>query len=125
MTFHAIRRSDLPADRSPVRLADEQGREIEWANRFLDAQCVRGLQPLSLASYAYTLLHFVRWWSGRPGIDVMQFKAEQFTESTLVDYVRDQLNEQPKPAPENINSRSSMLRQVFRFYFHDEMPHAP
>jgi site-specific recombinase XerD len=125
MTFHAIRRRDLPAGRSPVRLADEQGREIEWANRFLDAQCVRGLQPLSLSSYAYTLLHFVRWWSHQPGIDVMQFRAEQFSESTLVDYVRDQLNEQPKPTPENINSRSAMLRRLFRFYFYDEMPHAP
>jgi len=46
MTFHAVKRSDLPAASSPIRLADEHGREVEWANRFLDAQCVRGLQPL-------------------------------------------------------------------------------
>jgi hypothetical protein len=84
MTFHAIKRSDLPAGSSPIRLADDQGREVEWANRFLDAQCVRGLQPLSLCSYAYALLHFVRWWSGQPGVDAMHFSAEQFTESTLV-----------------------------------------
>lgn len=125
MTFHAIKRDDLPASSSPVRLVDEQGREIDWANRFLDVQCVRGLQVLSLSSYAYTLLHFVRWWSHRPGVDVMQFKAEQFTESTLVDYVRDQLNEHPKPAPENINRRSLLLRRLFQFYFHQDMPHAP
>jgi site-specific recombinase XerD len=125
MTFHAIKRSDLPAGSSPIRLADDQGREVEWANRFLDAQCVRGLQPLSLCSYAYALLHFVRWWSGQPGVDAMHFSAEQFTESTLVDYVRDQLNERPKPAPENINNRSSMARRLFRFYFHQDMPHAP
>jgi hypothetical protein len=125
MTFHAVKRSDLPASSSPIRLADEHGREIEWANRFLDAQCVRGLQTLSLHSYAYTLLHFVRWWGNRPGVDVMRFAAEQFTEATLVDYVRDQLNEQPKPAPENINRRSAMLRCLFRFYFHQDMPHAP
>src|SRR6266487_1966455 len=125
MTFHAVKRDDLPASSSPVRLVDEQGREIAWANRFLDVQCVRGLQPLSLSSYAYTLLHFVRWWSRRPGVDVMQFRAEQFTESTLVDYVRDQLNELPKPAPENVNSRSSMLRRLFRFHFQQDMPHAP
>jgi len=55
----------------------------------------------------------------------MRFQAEQFTESTLVDYVRDQLNEQPKPSPENINARSSMLRRLFRFYFQTDMPHSP
>ena len=125
MTFHAIQRSDLGAGSSAVRVVDEQGCEIEWANAFLDRQVVRGLQPLSVSSYAYTLLHFVRWWSRRPGVDVRQFKAEQFTEATLVDYVRDQLNERPKPAPENVNRRSAMLRRLFRFYFHQDMPHAP
>ena len=125
MTFHAIRRSDLPAGSSPIRLVNGQGREIEWANRFLDIQCVRGLQTLSLASYAYALLHFVRWWSARPGVDVMRFDAAQFTESTLVDYVRDQLQEQPKPSPENVNTRSAMVRRLFRFHFHQDMPHAP
>jgi site-specific recombinase XerD len=125
MTFHAIQRNDLPASSSPIRLVDEQRREILWANRFLDIQCVRGLQPLSLSSYAYTLLHFVRWWARRPGVDVMQFCAVQFTESTLVDYVRDQLDEQPKPAPENINRRASMLRRLFRFHFQQDIPHAP
>ena len=125
MTFHAVKRSDLPASSSPIRLVDERDREIEWANRFLDVQRVRGLQPLSLESYAYTLLHFVRWWSRRPGVDIMRFAAEQFTEGTLVDYVRDQLDEQPKPAPENINRRAFMLRRLFRFYFQQDMPHAP
>jgi integrase len=125
MTFHAVYRSDLGAGRSPVRLADEQGREIDWANRFLDALCVRGLQPLSLRSYAYILLHFTRWWSRQPGVEVGRFAAEQFTESTLVDYVRDQLNEQPKPSPENVNGRSALVRRLFQFYFHQDMPHAP
>jgi len=83
MTFHVVKRSDLPASSSPVRLVDEGDREIEWANRFLDLRCVRGLQTLSLESYAYTLLHFVRWWSSRPGVDVMRFAAEQFYRSHL------------------------------------------
>ncbi len=125
MTFHAVHRSDGPASQSPVRVADAQGREIEWANRFLDAQCVRGLQPLSLRSYAYALLHFVRWWSRQPGVDVHHFAARQFTESTLVDYVRDQLNQQPKPTPECVNQHSMMLRRLFRFHFQQDMPHAP
>lgn len=125
MTFRVLPRSEVPPGRSPIRLADEQGREIEWANRFLDAQCVRGLQVLSLEAYAYTLLHFLRWWSTRPGVDVTRFAAEQFTESTLVDYVRAQLGEHPRPAPENINRRSAMVRRLFRFYFQQDLPHAP
>ena len=85
MTFRAIRRSDWGAGHSPLQLVDQYGHQIEWANRFLDAQCVRGLQPVSLQSYAYTLLHFLPWWSGLPGVDVSRFTAEQFTESTRID----------------------------------------
>jgi hypothetical protein len=51
MTFHAVHLPDTAASCSPVRLADAEGREVEWANRFLDFQRVRGLQPLSLRSY--------------------------------------------------------------------------
>jgi site-specific recombinase XerD len=125
MTFRTVRGAGLPAGSSSFRVVDQDGRELEWINRFLDMQCVRGLAPLSLRAYANNLLHFARWWSRRPGVDVTRFTADQFTEATLVDYVRDQLNELPKPAPENVNIRSSLLRRVFRFYFHDEMPHAP
>lgn len=125
MTFRAIRRTDTAAGSSPFRVVDEQGHELEWVNRFLDMQCVRGLSPLTLRSYANKLLHFVRWWARRPGIDATRFTMEQFTEATLVDYVRDQLSEQPKPGPENINDRAGMLRRLFRFYFHEEMPHGP
>lgn len=125
MIFRTIRRTGLPASQSPFRVVDEQQRELEWINRFLDMQCVRGIAPLTLRSYANMLLHFVRWWSGQPGVDVTRFSADQFTESTLVDYVRGQLEEHPKPGPENVNQRSSMLRRLFRFYFHQEMPHGP
>ena len=106
-------------------MVDEQRREVEWINRFLDVQCVRGLAPLSLRRYGHALLHFVRWWAQQPGVDVMRFDAGQFHESTLVDYVRAQVEAQPKAAPETINGRSSILRRLFRFYFHEEMPHGP
>jgi integrase/recombinase XerD len=125
MTFRAVRCHDLPASRSPFRVIDEQGRELEWLNHFLDAQSIRGLAPLSLRQYANMLLHFVRWWSRQPGVDVTRLAVEQFTESTLIDYVRSQRDAQPGVAPETINTRSSMLRRLFRFYFHDEMPHGP
>ena len=125
MKFRVIQRAGLPASQSPFRIVDEADRELVWANRFLDAQCVRGLARLSLRSYVYSVLHFVRWWSGQPGVDVLDFRAAQFTESTLVDYVRAQLDEHPKPSPEYINNRSSMLRRLFRFHFQQDMPHAP
>jgi integrase len=123
MTFRTICRADLPASSSPFRIVDERDRELEWANRYLDLQRVRGLAPLSLRAYANTILHFVRWWSARPGVDATRFTADQFTEATLVDYVRDQLDQQPQPGPLNINNRSAMLRRLFRFHFHEDMPH--
>lgn len=124
MTFRVVKRSGRASD-SSFRLVDDKDREVEWANRFLDFQCVRGLSQLSLSTYACALLHFVRWWSVRPGVDIAQLRAEQFTEATLVDYVRDQVNESPKPSPENINSRSRMVRRLFHFHFQQDMPHAP
>jgi hypothetical protein len=125
MTFRTIHRPGLPASQSPFRVVDDEGRELEWLNRFLDIQSVRAIAPLTLRSYANLLLHFVRWWSRQPGVDVTRFAAEQFTESTLVDYVRFQVDQLPKPAPENVNQRSSLVRRLFRFYFHQDMPHAP
>jgi integrase len=125
MTFRMVHRTDLPASQSPFRIVDDSGRELEWANKFLDVHCLQGLAKLTLRFYALMILHFVRWWSCQPGVDVLDFRAQQFTESTLVDYVRAQVDQHPPPTPENINSRSSMLRRLFRFYFEQDMPHAP
>lgn len=125
MTFRSIQKTDLPGSSSPFRVADDQGRELEWVNRFLDAQCLRGVAPLTLRSYANMLLSFVRWWSRQPNVDIWNFQAGQFTESTLVDFVRSQVDQLPKLSPEHINMRSAMLRRLFRFYFHQDMPHAP
>jgi hypothetical protein len=47
-------------------LADEQGKEIAWANDFLDAQRIRQLSLRSLRAYGYDLLHFARWWLQGP-----------------------------------------------------------
>jgi site-specific recombinase XerD len=125
MRFLLQRRSDVAASASPYRVVDETGREMEWANRFLDMQRVRGLNELSLRYYGHLLLHFIRWWAQQPGVDAMRLDAPSFTESTLIDYVRAQREELPKLSPETINSRSAMLRRLFRFYFHQDMPHAP
>lgn len=124
MKFRLLHLAEPPGSASPYRLVDADGREIEWVNRFLDMQQVRGLQPPSLRGYAHSLLHFVRWWSRQPGVDAMRLEARQFTEATLLDYVRDQWNEHPKPSPQYINQRATMLRRLFRFFFDRDMPHA-
>jgi len=125
MSFRVVDRCDVPASASRYRLVDDQQREIEWANRFLDMHQVRGLADATLRGYAHMLLHFVRWWSQQPGVDIWCFRAEDFTGSTLIDYVCSQVNQQPRPAPENINSRSQLLRRLFRFHFHENLPPSP
>ena len=125
MTFRLVRRGDVAPSASPYRVVDEAGREVEWANRFLDMQRVRGLRELSLRYYGNLLLHFIRWWGGQRGVDAMGLEARQFTEATLLDYVRSQREERPAPSPETINGRSSMLRRLFRFHFDMDLPHAP
>ena len=125
MKFRIVHRTGLAASCSPYRVVDEQDGDLPWANHFPDMQCVRGLAPLSLRSYGLAILHFVRWWSGQPGVDVTCFTAGQFTEATLVDYVRAQLDQLPKLSPVSVNNRSSMLRRLFRFHFQQDMPHGP
>lgn len=125
MTFLLQRRGDLAASASPYRVVEAGGGEVAWANRFLDIQRVRGLNELSLRTYGHQLLHFIRWWAEQPGVDVMCLEPHPFTESTLIDYVRAQREKLPRLSPETINSRSGMLRRLFRFYFQVEMPHGP
>jgi hypothetical protein len=60
MKFAVVYRPSAPASTSPYRLLDERGREVAWANTFLDAQRVRQLSLRSLRAYAYDLLHFAR-----------------------------------------------------------------
>ena len=93
-----VRLATVPASVSPYRLQDAQGREIAWANAFLDAQRVRQLSLRSLRAYAYDLLHFARWWPDPTGT------VSAITESTLLDYVRHQLDQQPPPDPSTVKT---------------------
>jgi len=65
MTFHSICRRDLPASQSPFRVVDEREHEVEWVNRFLDAQSTHGLAPLSLRQYAPAFSALVERPAGR------------------------------------------------------------
>jgi integrase/recombinase XerD len=111
-----VYKSSFPASASPYRLLDEQG-EIGWANSFLDAQRIRQLSVRSLRAYAYDLLHFARWWSQQPAKPL-----SEVTESTLLDYVRYQLDQQPKPTPQTVNHRLVVLHCLYRFHLGTEIP---
>ena len=106
----------LPSSASPYRLRDEDGRELEWANAFVDGQRLRQLSLRSLRIYAYDLLDFARWFAPqhRP--------LAEITESTLVDYVRHQLEQDPKPTPQTVNHRLGTVRCCYRFHTGQEIP---
>jgi integrase/recombinase XerD len=120
MKLSLLHRLDAPASASPYRLVDQQAQEIAWANTFLDAQRIRQLSLRSLRAYGYDLLHFARWWLQRPPQTLLEMN-----ESILLDYVRDQLNEKPKPTPQTINHRLGVLRCLYRFHAGYPLPAGP
>src|SRR5260370_25027245 len=99
----------------PYRLLDEENHEVTWDKDFLDAQHLRQLSPCSLRAYAYDLLHFARWFQGQPQI------LSEITESTLLNYVRHQLNQQPQPTPQTVNHRLTVIRCLYRFHHGQEI----
>lgn len=120
MKLSLLHRPDAPASASPYRLVDYQGQEITWANEFLDAQRIRQLSLHSLRAFGYDLLHFARWWQQHPSPPLLEMD-----ESTLLDYVRDQLNEEPQPTPQTINHRLTVLRSLYRFHSGHPLPAGP
>jgi site-specific recombinase XerD len=115
MKLTLVYRPSLPPSASPYRLLDEQGQEVIWANAFLDAQRIRQLSLRSLRAYGYDLLHFARWLQSPQ-------KLADLTESTLLDYVRHQLEQQPMPTPQTVNHRLGVVRCSYRFHYGREIP---
>jgi site-specific recombinase XerD len=118
MKLILVHRPTVLASVSPYRLLDEHGQEIDWANAFLDGQRIRQLSLRSLRAYAYDLLHFARWWSERP----LPQSLSEITESTLLDYVRHQLDQEPKPTPQTVNHRLCVVHCLYRFHHGREVP---
>lgn len=112
MNLSLIHRPCVAASASPFRLLDAQGQELDWANAFLDAQRTRQLSLRSLRAYAYDLLHFARW---------LAQPLPEITESTLLDYVRHQLDREPKPAPTTVNHRLGVVHCLYRFHYGREI----
>src|SRR5262249_19684060 len=92
--------------------------EVEWGNRLLDQQRVCGVAETTLRSYAYDLLHFLRWWAKIHHSTALTDKV--LTESTLLDYIRFQVNQQPPPAAASINRRVGIAERALQLAF----PHA-
>jgi integrase/recombinase XerD len=113
--FRVIQRRDLENARSPFRVVQSNGREVDWGNRLLDQQRVRGVAETTLRSYAYDLLHFLRWWAKVHHSTTLTEQA--LTESTLLDYIRFQVNQQPSPAPASINRRVGIAERALQLAF--------
>jgi integrase/recombinase XerD len=86
-------------------------------NDFLDFQHIRGLSPRSIRAYAFDLLHFARWWT-----HLTDASFSELSDSVLLDYVRYQLEQDPKPAPQTVNHRLTVLRNLYRFHFQCDLP---
>ena len=112
-----VYRESSPAGISPYRIVDHQDHEIAWVNAFLDAQHLRCLSSRSVRSYGYDLLNFARWWC-----QCKSMQLSQLNESRLLDYVRHQLESIPKPTPQTVNHRLSVIRCLYRFHFGCELP---
>jgi integrase/recombinase XerD len=117
MKFSVTERRDLENARSPFRVVEANGREVEWINRFLDQERVRSVAQTTLRSYAYDLLHFLRWWVSVHRLTAIAEKA--LTESTLLDYIRFQINQQPPAAAASINRRVGIAERALRLAFPD------
>jgi integrase/recombinase XerD len=120
VTFHLVHQRDLGPAQSPFRIVEQaSGREAVWVNGFLDRECVRCLAETTLRSYALDLLHFLRWWVSVHQTDTVTEKA--LTESTLLEYVRFQAGQSPRPAAATINRRIVVADRALKSQF----PNAP
>ena len=118
MRFRVAQPQGLSNAQSPFRVTDDTGRDVPWVNRFLDQQRVRSVAETTLRSYAYDLLHFLRWWVAVNQSTAVTEKA--LTESALLDYIRFQTNQQPPPAAASINRRVGVAERALQLAF----PHA-
>src|SRR5215831_16788818 len=120
MNFHVIQRRDLANANSPFRAIQDNGDEVEWVNRFLDQERIRSVAETSLRSYAYDLLHYLRWWAGVHRSSEISEKA--LTESALLDYIRFQTNHQPPPAAASVNRRIGIAERALQLAFPQVQP---
>ena len=117
LRFHVAQQHLLSHAHSPFRVVDQNGREVEWINRYLDQERVRGVADSTLRSYAHDLLHFLRWWAASHKTSAITQQA--LTESTFLDYIRFQVGQDPPPAAASINRRVGTAERAIRREFPD------
>jgi site-specific recombinase XerD len=120
MTFQVIRQQGLSNAHSPFRVVAQTGREVEWINRYLDQQRVRGVADSTLRSYAHDLLHFLRWWATEHQTSAITKQA--LGESTFLDYIRFQVSQSSPPAAASINRRVGTAERALRCQFPEAAP---
>src|SRR5438046_1601601 len=120
MKFCVIHQQTSNNAHSLMRVVEQTtDRGIGWINRYLDREYVRRIADTTLRTYAHNLLHFVRWWeSVHHTSDMVE---GDLTESTLLEYVRFQSSQQPRPSPSTINDRVAVAERAIR----NEFPDAP
>src|SRR5438132_1505754 len=120
MKFCVIHQQTAHNAHCPRRVVEQStDRGIGWVNRYLDREYVRRLAGTSLRIYAHHLLHFVRWWeSVHHAGDI---REGDLTEATLLEHVRFQSSQQPRPSPSTINDRVAVAERAIR----NEFPEAP
>src|SRR5215467_1103453 len=101
MRFRVAEQHKLSNAHSPFRVVAQTGQEVEWINRYLDQQRVRGVADSTLRSYAHDLLHFLRWWATEHQTSAIT--KQTMVESTFLDYIRFQVGQNPPPAAASIN----------------------
>lgn len=118
MTFRIVHQPSTNQARCPYRVV-VQGteREIGWINQYLDYETLRRLADNTLKSYAHELLHFLRWWESVHHTDAINKDA--LTESTLLDYVRFQSNQERELTGGTINQRVAIVDRALRIVFPD------
>jgi integrase/recombinase XerD len=120
MKFQIIRPQNSRGPHSPFRVVEQTtGREVGWINRFLDREYVRRVADSSLRTYAFNLLHFVRWWQHEH--HTWELERKHLSPSTLLDYLHFQSSLQPRPAASTINDRVADADRAIR----NEFPDAP
>jgi integrase len=120
MKFRLVHQQIPNSAQSPVRVVEQtSGRGVSWINRYLDREYVRRLANTTLRTYAHNLLHFIRWWES--GHHTGDIREGDLSESTLLDYVRFQSSQQPRPSSSTINDRVAIAERALR----NEFPGAP
>ena len=110
--FCVVSDSNTPG-RSPFRLVDREGREVEAVNQFLDATALRGLSERTLRTYAFALLSVWKWMVESDAA------IAELDETRLAEYIRhlqEAVREGKAPAPRSINLRLVVLRSLYRFH---------